>query len=93
MKYVVLASALLLSGCFTLPQKEPETVVKVEYITKLPPKELLALPPKNAQPPVNDKGEMMQSDIAVWVLEQEKRMRQLENMIIGIGKFYYQDNN
>ena len=93
MKKVLLIVPFVLSACSCLPEKEPETIVKVEYITKLPPAETLTIPPKVDLPPVNEKGEMMQSDIAEWVLKTEKRMRLLENKIIGIGKFYYQDNN
>lgn len=87
---IVIGMLASLTGCGIFSsKKEVETVVKVEYVFKLPPAESLKLPPKVEPPKVNENGEMMQSDIAVWVLQQQKRMNELENKIIGIAKYYY----
>ena len=91
MRNILIATLVIgISGCGMFStKKEVETVVKVEYVLKLPPVELMKLPPKIEPPKLNDNGEMMQSDIAVWILNQQKRMNELENKIIGIAKYYY----
>jgi hypothetical protein len=78
----------LLSACgHTRDVVKPETVMvkQIEYVIKIPPKELLEIPT-----PVKDidVDTAKQSDVARWLLANEERMKQLENMIIGIAKFF-----
>jgi hypothetical protein len=78
----------LLSACgHTRDVVKPETVMvkQIEYVVKIPPKELLEIPA-----PVKDidVDTAKQSDVARWLLANEERMKQLETMIIGIAKFF-----
>jgi len=88
MKKLILISALILAGCGgTAPIVKPEQVVanRVQYIIKVPPKELLTLPPAA---PVIDVDKAMQSDIAQWVADSEERTKTLEDQLIGISAFF-----
>lgn len=83
---IALLLALSVIGCAHNEVKpEPQIVVKQEYIIKLPPAELLKIPPKVADLDV-DKAQ--QSDVAKWIAETVDRMDSLENQVIGIGKFF-----
>lgn len=87
MKYAILFLTLILSACITnpsLPDPEQILVKQTEYVVRIPPRELMALPVSIGKIDV-DKAK--QSDIAQWVLKSEDRTRTLENMIIEIGKF------
>jgi hypothetical protein len=88
MKVLVVVIALLLSACAHKQEPvKPEQVIakQVEYVVRIPPNELLALPPavKNL-----DVDNAKQSDIARWILLNEERTRALENMILGIATFF-----
>jgi len=82
--------AILLTGCVTTGgvKPEPQIVVKQEYIIKIPPAELLTVPP--AVPDV-DVDNAKQSDIARWINSIVERMDTLENQVIGIGKFFAEE--
>lgn len=93
MKYTPLMLVVLLSGCSLfqtkpdIPKQQvvPEVATKLEYVIKIPPKELVTLPD---QVPAIDVDAAKQSDIAAWVIASEKRTQQLENMLIGIANFF-----
>lgn len=85
---ISIAAALLLAGCAhkgKIIQPEARVEIKTEYVVKIPPKELMQLPPK-----VNDIDleSAKQGDVAYWILLNEERTRKLENMIIEIAKFF-----
>ncbi len=79
---------VFLTGCANkteLIQQEKQIEVKTEYVIKIPPKELLQLPPKVSD---IDVTRAKQGDVAKWILLNEERTRKLENMIIEMGKFF-----
>lgn len=86
-KLIVLSSAFVLAGCQTIPLEKPETrlIPQVEYVLRIPPKELLTLPPP--VPNINV-DEAKQSDVARWIILSEERTRQLENMLIELAVFF-----
>jgi hypothetical protein len=86
--YLLIPAVLLLAACETAPKVEkPElrVVERVEYVLRIPPKELLTLPPPVAQIDVDS---AKQSDIAQWILWSEERTRILENMLIELATFF-----
>ena len=78
----------LLAGCFatTKPLEKPEVTIaeRVEYVIKLPPAELLELPPPPA--PI-DVDTATQADVARWVLANERWMQDMRNRLAEIAKF------
>jgi hypothetical protein len=87
MKYpLIFTAVIVLAGCGHNPVK-PETLVakEIEYVVRIPPKELLTIPPAVAD---IDVDAAKQGDIAKWILANEERMRALENMIKEIGLFF-----
>lgn len=82
-------TSILLSSCMSAPVKpvtpEPIVVKQVQYVVKLPPAELLTLPP---QVPNIDVDHATQKDVAEWLLSSEQRTRTLENMLKGIAGFF-----
>ena len=87
MKYALLLSCLLISGCFGTTTVKPEqvTVKQLEYIIRIPPSQLLELPPPV---PTIEVDTAKQSDIARWILANEDRTRALENIIKEIAVFF-----
>lgn len=88
MKYLILALALTLSACATKEQLvKPEQVVVKEtsYVMRIPPKELLEIPPPV---PKIDIDAAKQSTIANWIIDMNARMKDLENKFIEIGVFF-----
>ena len=87
-RVAALIFVLMLSGCYTMPHVpepvEPKTVVKMEYVLRIPPKDLLAIP---AEVPDLDVDTAKQSDVAKWISANEARTNRLEEMIRGIAKF------
>lgn len=83
----LLALVAILNGCtFGGGVKpEPPIVTKQEYIIKVPPADLLKIPPKVKDLDVDT---AKQSDVARWINETVDRMDKMENQIIGIGKFF-----
>jgi len=75
--------AAMLAGCVTT-QPETRLIPNVEYIVRIPPEELAKLPPEVANIDVDT---ATQADIASWIAQNEKRMNDLENLVIGIMKF------
>lgn len=88
MKYLLLILALLLAGCGHNPIKpEEKVVVKTEYVLKIPPKEMMTLPPEVQPINVQDPN-LKQSDAAKWIGKNEERTNKLENMLIELAKFF-----
>lgn len=84
----IITTAVLLTACaHTSESVKPETITvkQIEYVIKIPPKELLQIPP-----PVKDidVDGAKQSDVARWILANEERTRQLENLILAIATFF-----
>lgn len=77
----------LLAGCGhdpVIPEK-PE-VVKTQYVIKVPPANLLTIP--DQVPPITITETTKQSEVARWLADIDARTTALENQIIGIGKFF-----
>lgn len=85
MKYLLL---LLLVGCASTP--EPIIITKTEYVTRMPPSELLVIPEKVE--PV-DMKHATQADASRFLIEVYNRMVELENNVIGIARFFAEDPN
>lgn len=88
MKRIILAAlVVVLAGCETMPVKSEQVLVKhVEYIVKIPPADLLELPPSVASLNFDDPN-IKQSDVGKWIVDSEQRSNVLENKLIGISKF------
>ena len=89
MKLVPLSiiTVVVLSGCAgfnTLPEVETKYIDRVEYVVRIPPKELTTLPPLPQNINVDSAS---QADVAQWVLNNEDYILQLRNQLVGIGKF------
>lgn len=89
----ILFSLLLLSalsGCSLFAKKpdtvipEPQVVIQREYVVRIPPAELLELPPQTKDVDVDS---AKQSDVAKWIIANEIRIKALEQQIIAIAKF------
>jgi hypothetical protein len=81
----------MLSACSTLGPQEPGVppiVVKDHYITREIPDEHLTIP---EQAPSIDVKNATQKDVAIWVTNTEKRMKDLETKLIKIKQI--QDEN
>ena len=82
----LIAVLLTLGGCATdNVQPAPRVVVETHYVVRLPPKELTTLPPKV---PNIDVDKADQAQVSGWLLQKEQYTRTLENMLVGIGKFF-----
>lgn len=86
-KLLILAPVLLMAACQTppkLPEAEVKIVDRVEYVIRIPPEELLTLPPM----PANiDVDKASQATIAQWLLNNEAYINALRNRIIEIARF------
>jgi len=86
---LILSSCMLFTGCATFGDGSrgcaPSTAKQVEYIIKIPPKELMTLPP--AVEPV-DARTAKQSDIAQWIIRNEERSKTLEDIIRQLAQFF-----
>jgi hypothetical protein len=93
MNKIVLVAALLLAGCaHNIDTVKPELAVasRVEYVIKLPPKELMSIP----APVVKiDVDAAKQSDVAKWLVASEERMKTLEDQIIALGAFFVNEQS
>jgi hypothetical protein len=79
-------AALILAGCATKQTVvEQQVVVKYEYIMRVPPEELMSLPPPVK--PIEDIDNATQGDVARWIVRQQERIAELEKRIIEIAKF------
>lgn len=89
MKKFLLIFVLLLSGCaFDSPvmvTPEPVLIKQIEYVVKIPPTQLITLPPIVEKIDVDT---AKQSDIARWILNSENRTQTLESMLRGIAVFF-----
>lgn len=86
LSYIVVIA--MLSACGTtgeLVKPEPKIIKQTEYVIKIPPVELLTVPAPVAKIDVDT---AKQSDIASWILANELRTKKLEDLLIGIGKFF-----
>lgn len=79
---------LLLAGCAST--SEPIIITKTEYVTRMPPSELLVLPEKVE--PV-DMRHATQADASRYLIDVYNRMVELENNVIGISRFFAEDTN
>lgn len=88
-KIIITAVFILMTACAhdePITVKPERVVVKeVEYVVRVPPKELLTLPPAVEKINID---EAKQSDIARWILAGEERTRLLEDILRQIGLFF-----
>lgn len=88
MKSILLAVAVLpvLIACqgTMLPRVEPQVISTVEYVVKIPPKELMTLPARPAD--VNLQA-ATQKDVAAWMIQNEDYVNTLINNFIGVARF------
>lgn len=78
---------LLISACahdHSLQKPEKDVIKETVYIVKIPPKELLTIP---ANVPNINIDTATQTDVARWIISNEKRMLSLESMIVEIANF------
>lgn len=87
MKLLPLIACLGLVGCATtrcIPP-QPQIVVKTQYVTRVPPAQLLTLP---APVPPLDVSKASQADVAAWILAREKYELALKADLQGIANFF-----
>ena len=85
--FLALLCILCLSACgFNPIKREPTVVNHVEYVVKIPPAQLMTIPPAVNSIDVDD-PKLSQGDISKWIKLSEDRTLQLENQIIEIAKF------
>lgn len=87
----ILPIAILLTACAhdkELVKPEIKIAKQIEYVIKIPPAELMTLP---APVPMIDVDNAKQSDVAKWIIEQEKRTSSLENLLRGIASFFKEE--
>lgn len=70
----LLCTLLLLTGCASSP------VIEYKYVPAQLPAELLVIPKRQATVPRTD------SELALWLLEEERRTRQLELQLEQLKK-------
>ena len=78
---------LVITGCSTtheLPPVEQKVAERVEYLVRVPPAELLELP---VEPVAVDVDKASQADIARWLIENEKYVREIKRRLVEIAKF------
>lgn len=86
MKKLILILALALVGCASDPPKPEQIIVKqTEYVMRIPPKELMTLPPAVEK---IDIDAAKQSDIARWLIANEGRTTKLEELLKQIATFF-----
>lgn len=93
MKYLILSLVLFLSACATTPEiVKPEQVVikETSYVIRIPPETLLIMP---EQVPKIDVDTAKQSTIANWIIDTNERTKALENRLIGIAKFFKEEQD
>lgn len=84
---LVILILVSLTACKTFEPAKPEqsSIVKTEYIVKIPPKELLTPPP---QVPNINPDTATQADVAQWLIKKDERTKKLEDMLSGIAEFF-----
>lgn len=87
MRTLVLLSVLFLTACGSVPEKE--IVYETKTVTRLPPPELLVVPP--AVEPV-DLNTATEADVARFVKDIWDRMVALESNVIGVAVFFKDAN-
>ena len=89
MKFIFsIIAAVLIGGCASASHiaVEPKTVIKTEYIVRIPPAELLTPPVKVANIDI-DIDTAQQSDVARWLNAQQDRMDSFESKLRGVAIF------
>lgn len=83
---LVLVCILSLAGCKTIEEIPPEhrTIREVQYVVRIPPKELLAMPEK---PQNIDVDTASQLEVSEWLIRKEEYTLALENIIQRIAEF------
>ena len=82
-KGIIIFSVLLLSACSHNQTRPPEPPVEHSLIAKKIPSELLEIPPAPSPADVNGS----QKDVGLWIVESEKRTKQLENQLRRIKEY------
>lgn len=84
---IILLGSVALFGCASkqqLPRVETKIVKQVQYVVRIPPKELTTMPPK---PENIDIDSATQRDVAEWSIRNEEYINALVNGYILIAKF------
>lgn len=84
---IILAFSMLLAGCKTIGDTIPEehrTVKEVEYLVRIPPKELLTLPEPVADIDVDTAS---QAEVAKWIINKEEYTLGVENLLRQVAEF------
>lgn len=86
---VALVLSLALIGCATTkpPTVEPTIIVKQKLIPLTIPTEMFALP---AYPETVDPKRMTDKDLAIWLIENEKRNQEIEKRLGAIRAYQEQ---
>ncbi len=77
--------ALVLCAALSACASDPKTVESVRYINRVPPTELLTMPPRVE--PI-DLKKATQADISEWLLRYHERTGKLEAQLQAILEFY-----
>ena len=77
--------AVVLCAVLSACASTPKTIETVRYINRVPPAELLMLPPRVE--PI-DLKKATQADIAEWLLRYHERTGKLEAQLQAILEFY-----
>ncbi len=81
---VFLSSFILTACCFpSKPNNGENVVISHQYTSKKIPSELLEIPEVVPLPNING----TQKDISLWIIENEKRTRVMENQLIKIKEY------
>jgi hypothetical protein len=84
-KALVLALAVVLAGCSSVPKERTVYVPKVEYVVRTAPEALKQLPP------YPEKIDVMKADqltLADWLVKNEQYILGLESLLRELIKFY-----
>lgn len=79
---LILPIFAVIAGCCQ-PTKPDENVVQHDLIAKKIPSELLVIPAPVQSPDLNG----TQKDVALWIIEVEKRTRTIENQLKQIKEY------
>lgn len=92
-RLALILAPLLLAACAStheLPKPEVLVAERIEYVVRIPPAELMNVPP----PPANiDVETATQATVANWLILNEEYINSLRNRIIEIAKFLKQQQD
>lgn len=81
--FLICLTSLSLSACCIPPRPDDNDNTSHQFVSKKIPSELLDIPEPIAQPNL----EGSQKDVAIWLIENEKRTRSLETKLQKIKEY------